>query len=168
MFSIKDHKNFARTGFSVEDINMWLKAEWTTEKRRVRATLVMKYFDSNARKAKEIVGWNVDSIKKGIREIEKWKADEDQRKWGNRKRWEDKIEWLWESIKKIVEPHTQTDPTFKTKMLYVKVTIPKVREKLEEEWYSWDNIPSERSLYYILRRLWYSIKKVQKSKPKKK
>jgi len=168
MYSIKDHKKFIKWWFSVEDMNNAMKGKTSAEKRRTKWEIAIKYFDGKARKTNAFTGWNVGCVQKGIDEIKTWKVYEDQRKWGNNKRWEDKVPWLRKSIEKIVEPHAQIDPTFKTAMAYVKITVPKIREILKEEWYNWENLPSERSLYGIVNRLWYSTKKVQKKKPIKK
>lgn len=76
---------------------------------------------------------------------------------------------LLEDIKKIVEPISQTDPTFHTTNLYSPITAKEVHRRLIKEMnYSPESLPTIRTISNKLNQLGFKLKKVTKCKPKKK
>ena len=68
----------------------------------------------------------------------------------------------------IVGEKTQADPTLKSDRLYIKITAKEVRNRLIESGYTDDELPAVSTLGRKLNKLGYSLKRVQKVKPKKK
>jgi hypothetical protein len=85
-----------------------------------------------------------------------------------RKPWEELHPHLAIDIRRIVEPHTQTDPELKTDRLYTNMSAAEVRAALEDMGHTGDELPSERTLRDILNRMNYRLKRIQKGKPLKK
>jgi len=87
---------------------------------------------------------------------------------GNKKT-EEKIPKLAEDIRSIVEPKSQADPHFQTTFAYTRITAKTVRQALIDEMgYTNDELPCENTIGYILNRLDYRFKRIQKTKPLKK
>ena len=79
------------------------------------------------------------------------------------KKAEEKLPHLLDDIKEIAEPNTQTDPTFRTTQLYVRLTAAEVRKRLiVEKGYSDDELPTVRTINTKLNQLGFSLKKVLK------
>ena len=75
---------------------------------------------------------------------------------------------LEEDIKSIVDKESQIDPSFKTNRCYVKVSAPYIRKELVmKNSYEMEDFCT-RTLNNILNRLGYTLKKVEKVKPRKK
>ena len=75
---------------------------------------------------------------------------------------------LLADIKAIAEAESQTDPTFKTTRLYMRLSAAAVRKQLIEQKYSDEELPCEETIRTKLNDLGYHLKKVKKSKPIKK
>lgn len=72
-------------------------------------------------------------------------------------------------IKELIEPETQVDPQFKSKLKYVRITAKKIRRLLiDMKGYSSKELPKSRTINNLLNRLGYTLKRVQKIKPLKK
>lgn len=74
---------------------------------------------------------------------------------------------MLEDIKKIVEPISQADPTFRTTQLYTPLTAEEVHKRLKRE-KGYKELPTERTINTKLNDLGYHPQKVAKSKPLKK
>jgi len=76
---------------------------------------------------------------------------------------------LLEDIEDIVDPQSQTDPSFQTRRLYTRLSAAKVRKQLiEQKEYTDEELPSRQTIDTKLRDLNYYPTRVTKSKPKKK
>jgi hypothetical protein len=74
-------------------------------------------------------------------------------------------------IHAIIEPDSQADPKFQTPLAYTRVTAKAVREQLLAEAAATPAqaaVPAERTLYDILNRLGFCLRRVRKTKPQKK
>ena len=67
-----------------------------------------------------------------------------------------------------MEPHSHADPELKSSRRYSNLSAKEVRDALIVRGYSWDVVPSERTMRDILNRMNYRLKRVQKGKPLKK
>jgi hypothetical protein len=86
-----------------------------------------------------------------------------------RKLAEEHLPNLLEDIKAIAEAESQTDPTFKTIRLYIRLSAAEVRKQLiEQKGYSDEELPCEETIRTKLNKLGYYPKKVRKSQPLKK
>ena len=74
--------------------------------------------------------WNHETIKKGKQELETGEAIVDKFSDRGRKPVEKELPNLLNDIKSIVDEEAQTDPTFKTTELFIKITSKEVRNQL--------------------------------------
>ena len=113
------------------------------------------------------LGWNRGTIGKGKRELKEGPIADNFSARG-RKKAEEILPNLFNDIKMIVEPESQTDPSFHSSRVYTRLSAPEVRKRLLERGYTERELPSERTINTKLNDLKYNLKKVQKTKPKKK
>ena len=73
-----------------------------------------------------------------------------------------------ETIKKIVDGASQTDPQFKSTRLYTRLSPQVVRNELVKRGYEASNLPCKETIGNVMKRLGYKRRKVAKTKPKKK
>ena len=75
---------------------------------------------------------------------------------------------LDEDIKDIVDGQSQTDPQFRTKRLYTRLSAAEVRRQLiVQKHYEDSKLPTARTIADKLDDLGYRPAKVQKTRPKK-
>ena len=114
------------------------------------------------------LGWNRATIRKGESELATGRDIEDRFSDRGRKLAEDHLPELLMDIVWIVEPCTQTDPTFRSTRVYTPLTAEEILKRLEKEGYRKSQLPCERTIRNKLEFLDYSLKKVAKCKPVKK
>ncbi len=121
------------------------------------------------RRAEKELGWSRPTIIKGAKELDSGFDCIDNYSGRGRKRIEEKFPNLLDDIKEIVEPTSQSDPTFRTTQLYSPLTAGEVWRRLrEDKKYSLEQLPTVRTIHNKLNQLGYSLKKVSKTEPKKK
>lgn len=119
--------------------------------------------------AEKHLGWSRPTIRKGLLELESGKNIVDRFNERGRKRIEEKLPDLLAHIRAIVEPVSQTDPTFRSTRVYIPLTAKSVRDKLISEFSYTDNqLPSVRTISSKLAQLNYHPQKVAKCRPLKK
>jgi hypothetical protein len=138
-------------------------------RRIFKAKVVKALGQGGQRRVEEELGWDQGTIRKGLTELEGGFASLDQfRKRGRKPA---TVHWphLGEALKAMAEAVSQTDPTFQTTRLYIRLSAAEVRKQLiERKGYRDDELPSEETIRLKLNELGYSLKKVKKSQPKKK
>jgi hypothetical protein len=77
--------------------------------------------------AERYLGWNRKTIRKGIQERESGQPIEERFHERGRKKVEEHLPLLLQDIREIVEPHSQTDPTFRSTRVYTPLTAEEVR-----------------------------------------
>lgn len=118
--------------------------------------------------AERVLGWNRGTIRKGQRERDAGEAIVDRFSARGRKRIEEHLPSLLNDIRNIVEPNTQTDPTFRSTRIYTPLTAAEVRKRLIKQCgYSNRELPSVRTIRSKLNDLDYKVRKVRKCKPLK-
>ena len=138
------------------------------ERRMFMAKVVMIIGFGGKYKAQRHLGWNRGTISKGIKELESGIVCIDNYSSRGRKRSETLIPDLLNDIRDIVTPLCQTDPTFRSTNLYSPITASEVRRRLiDEKGYDDTALPKVRTILNKLNELGYTLKKVQKLKPKK-
>lgn len=139
------------------------------ERRQFMARVVSLLGRGGQLRAEKELGWDRKTIIKGMRELKSGIICIDNFSARGRKPVEAHLPDLLEDIKLIVNPVSQTDPTFRTTDLYSPITAQEVRRRLiEEKGYSPDKIPARRTISDKLNQLGIKLKKVTKCKPKKK
>ena len=79
--------------------------------------------------AEKELRWNRGTIRKGMKELISSQEIIDAHHRSGRKPIEEKLPFLLKDIKEIVEPHSQTDPSFKSTRLYTRISAATVRHQ---------------------------------------
>jgi hypothetical protein len=117
--------------------------------------------------AERELGWNRGTIRKATRELDTGQVIEDNVSARGRKPAEHHLRHLLEDIESIVEQQSQTDPTFRTRRLYTRLSAAEVRGQLLEQ-KGYREVPSQETIRVKLNKLGYKLRPVRKSLPKKK
>jgi hypothetical protein len=144
------------------------------KRRQFQAETALKYCQGNPRKAERVFGWGRDAVNTGLNELRTGMRCVDNVHARGRKKTEEKHPRIAAQIHALVEPDTQADPKFQTPLAFTRVTAKAVREHLasvateeKEQDGQPPHVPAERSVYRILNRLGYRLRRVRKTKPKK-
>lgn len=138
-------------------------------RRIFKAKVVKALGQGGQRQVEEELGWNRGTIRKGLTELAGGFAYLDQ--FSKRGRKPITVHWptLGDDLQAIAEAVSQTDPTFQTTRLYLRLSAAEVRKQLiEQKGYREEEAPSEETIRLKLNEGGYSLKKVKKSQPKKK
>lgn len=151
---------------------IWLietaKALRGNERRVFMARTVRELGDGGQRMAERELGWNRGTIRKGEHELESGVAYEDNFSARGRKPSEVHLPTLLNDIRDIVDSQSQTDPQFRNKRLYCRLSAGEVRRQLmDQKGYSDDELPAEQTINSKMNQLGYFAKKVAKSQPQK-
>jgi biotin operon repressor len=110
-----------------------------------------------------------NTIRKGVQELESGVAIGDKFHERGRFLAEEKLPDLLVDIKAIVDAQSQTDPSFKTEMLYTRLTVKEIRKQLiPEKGYTSEELPTHQTINSKVNQLGYTLRKVKKAKPFKK
>lgn len=137
-----------------------------SERRHFMAQVVKGLGKGGQRQAESELGWHRGTIRKGMRELESGVRCHDNYAGRGRKPAEYHLPQLLDDIKAIAEAESQTDPTFKTTRLYIRLSAVQVRKQLiEQKGYSDEQLPSAETIRTKLNELGYHLKKVKKVNP---
>ena len=137
--------------------------------RIFKAKVVQALGQGGQRQAEEELGWNRGTIRKGQAEMKGNFAYLDNFRLRGRKAAEYHLPNLLNDIEAIAEAASQTDPTFQTTQLYIRLSAAEVRKQLlDQKGYTDEELPGEDTIGHKLNQLGYSLKKVKKSRPLKK
>jgi hypothetical protein len=121
-----------------------------------------------ASRAERELGWNRKTIRKGKHEVESGIICLDAFRVRGRKLAEELLPNVLEDIRAIVDGQSQTDPQFKTKRLYTRLSAPEVRRQLSSQKGSCEEeLPTATTIATKHNRLGYYPTKVATSKPQK-
>ena len=138
-------------------------------RRQFQAEMTIKYCRSKPRCAECVFGWGRDAVNTGLNELRTGIRCVENYSTRGRPKSEAKSPELVPAIHALVEPKTQADPKFQTPLAYTRITAKAVRERLVAiAAGSARQVPAERTVYDILNRLGYRLRRVQKTKPQKK
>lgn len=139
------------------------------KRRAYQADIARTYFQGSARKAEREMGWGRESVQKGLKEAESGIRCHDNYQGRGRRRTEDNISGLKDDVIALAELQTQADPAMKSALTYTRLTGAATRKALiEEKGYRDEDLPTADTFGRLLNRLGYNLKRVLKSKPRKK
>lgn len=140
-----------------------------SDKRLFMARVVKSMGRGGQSYAKRELGWHRGLVSKGTVELETGVVFIDNFAGRGRKKSEVHFPNLLEDIREIADSYSQTDPTFQTTKLYMRLGAPAVRQRLiDEKGYEDETMPCVETINNKLNELGYRLKKVQKTKPQKK
>ena len=138
-------------------------------RRIFMAEIVKAYGQGGQRWAERELGWNRGTIRKGMEELEGRFGYMDQFSARGRKRVEERLPNLLADIEAIADQFSQTDPTFKTTRLYIRLSAKAIRQQLiKQKGYSDAELPTSETIRVKLNQLDYHPRRVQKTRPLKK
>jgi hypothetical protein len=133
------------------------------QKRLYMARVVKALGRGGQAYASQELGWDRNTIRKGQRELETGFRCVDNYQARGRKRTEERLPNLIEDIRAIAEQHSQTDPTFQSTRLYLRLSASSVRQALiKQKGYSDEQLPSAETIRDRLNELGYRLKRVKK------
>jgi len=113
--------------------------------------------------ASQAFGWDRNTIRKGTRELETGFMCYDNYAARGRQRAEERLPQLLNDLRAIADQHSQADPKFQSRRLYLRLSAASVRQQLiEQKGYTDDQLPSEEVIRQRLNELGYSLKRVKK------
>ena len=135
--------------------------------RRVFMARVAKLLGGQRRAARAL-GWQRETIAKGMVELESGVAIKDNFAARGRQKAEEKLPNLLTDIRGIVDGQSQTDPSFESTRLYTRLSAAQVRQQLiVQKGYIEADLPSEETIRVKLNALGYRLRSVRKSVPQK-
>jgi len=137
-------------------------------RRQFQAETAVKYCQGNPRRAEQVFGWGRDAVNTGLNELRTGIRCVDDFSTRGRRKTEEQQPELVRKIHALVDSHSQADPKFQTPLAYTRMTAKAVRERLVANAAEKDrHVPAERTVYDILNRLGYRLRRVRKTKPQK-
>ena len=138
------------------------------DRRRFLARTVKELGPGGQRLAERALGWNRQTIRKGLRELERGVICLDAFALRRRKRAEEHLPTLLRDIQAIVDGQSQADPDFRSDRLYTRLSAHEVRTQLVvQQGYTDDELPTTRTISTKLRDLGYYPHQVAKTQPPK-
>jgi hypothetical protein len=124
------------------------------ERRRFMARTVRELGAGGQSLAERELGWNRQTLRKALLELERGIHCLDAFALRRRKCAEDHLPALLDDIKALVDAQSQTDPAFRTNRLYTRFTAAEVRRQLiAQKGYTNEQLPTERTIATKLRAL---------------
>jgi transposase len=137
-------------------------------RRQFQAEMAIKYCQGNPRRAEQVFGWGRDAVNTGLNELRTGIRCADAFSTRGRRKTEEQQPELVREIHALVDSHSQADPKFQTPLAYTRMTAKAVHERLAANTSEKDrHVPAERTVYDILNRLGYRLRRVRKTKPQK-
>ena len=138
------------------------------ERRLFMARTTQSLGDGGQRRAETDFGWSRVTIRKGMHELRSGITCCDALSLRGRARSEEKLPNLLNDIRDIAKSFSQTDPQFRNRRLYTRLTAEELRRQLiEQKGYQAVELPTPRTLRTKLNDLGFHLTKVAKCKPKK-
>jgi hypothetical protein len=136
-------------------------------RRAFQAEVARDYCKGSARIAERTFGWSRTAVQKGLTEQETGTIIADKERSG-RPPYSKQLPDLQNDIRLFVDPHSQTHPTFENTFRYTRMTAPAVISALvREKGYAKKSLPAESTMRALLNKMNYRLRRVQKTKPKK-
>ena len=136
-------------------------------RRAFQAEVTRDYCKGSPRIAERTFGWSRVAVQKGLTEQETGDIIADQERSG-RPSYSQRLPNLQDDIRSLVDPNSQTHPTFENTFRYTRITATAVIETLVQvKGYVQDELPAESTMRALLNKMNYRLRRVQKTKPKK-
>ena len=136
-------------------------------RRAFQSQVVLDHCNGNTHHAKLFFGWSEPALRKGLHERATGEIIADAPRSG-RKSYSEKLPNLQDDIRSLVDPNTCTHPTFDNTFRYTRMTAKAVLEGLVQlKGYTKEELPAESTMRELLNKMGYRLRRVQKTKPKK-
>lgn len=143
-----------------------VKALVGAEKRLYMARVAQTLGPGSHRRLQRELGWSRDALRKGTHELASGFRCVDDYAARGRKRAEEHLPQLLDDIRTIAEQHSQTDPSFQSTRLYLRLSAATVRAQLRTHYdYDAATLPSTEIIRQRLNELGYTLRAVKKVNP---
>ena len=143
-----------------------VKALTGAEKRLYMARVAQTLGPRSHRRLQRELGWSREALRKGTHELESGFRCVDDYAARGRKRAEAHWPRLRDDLRTIAEQHSQTDPSFQSTRLYLRLSAAAVREQLRTQYkYDATTLPSAEVIRQRLNDLGYTLRAVKKVNP---
>ena len=137
-------------------------------RRRAMGDVTIVLLDGKRRVAENVFGWNRRAIEVGIHEYQTGIACVNDISSRVKPKTEDKYPKLLAEIQSIMEPHSESESSLRTTLLYTHLTAKTVHEALVQKGWPTQSLPSVRTISNLLNRQDYRLRTVAKTKVQKK
>ena len=137
------------------------------KRREFQAEMTVKYCNSSSRIAEDLFGWRRTTVETGLGELRTGIRCIDNTVARGRKKSEVLLPQLEQRIRELAESKAQVDPKFHTSLTYTRITAQRVRDELLKDQALADSVPNRQTIGAMLNRFGFSLKRVQKTRPKK-
>ena len=125
--------------------------EWPA-RRRAMGDVTMTLLDGKRRVAEDVFGWNRGAVELGVHECQTGIACVSDITARAKPKTEDKYPKLLAEIQAIMEPHSESESSLRTTLLYTNMTAKTVREALVQKGWPEQTLPSVRTISNLLNR----------------
>lgn len=155
-------------GIVIETIKSAARKLTGPDRRAFQAEATRDYCKGSPRIAERTFGWNRSAVQRGLDEMESGEVIPNGKRTG-RPGFSQQLPNLQDDIRSLVDPNSQTHPTFENTFRYTRMTAKAVIEALvREKEYEIDELPAESTMRRLLNNMNYRLRRVQKTKPQKK
>ena len=137
-------------------------------RRRAMGDVAAVLLDGKPRAAEKEFGWSRRAVEIGIHEFRTGIACVNDISNRVKPKTEDKHPELLAEIQAIMEPHSESESSLRTTLLYTNMTAKTVRDALVEKGWSTQSLPTARTISNLLNRQEYRLRTVAKAKVQKK
>ena len=166
-----EDKHLARNGVSTEMVDLIGRLveliPWPA-RRCAMGDVTVVLLDGKQRVAENVFGWNRRAIEVGIHEYQTGITCINDISTRVKPKTEDKHPELLAEIQAIMAPHSQSQSSLRTTLLYTDMTAKTVHEALVQKGWATQSLPSVRTLSNLLNRQDYRLRTVAKTKVQKK
>jgi hypothetical protein len=114
------------------------------------------------------LGWNRETIRKGMHELRTGMTCVDAFSARRRKPAEEHLPRLLDDIRSIADGQSQADPKFQTKRLFTRISAAEIRRQLiATKGYTDAELPTQQTINKKLNMLGFRLTKVAKCRPQK-
>ena len=160
-----------RNGISTEVVDLISRLvdliPWPA-RRYAMGDVTLSLLDGKHRVAEDVFGWGRSIVEVGINEFQTGISCMNDIRKRRKPKTEEKYPELLAEIRRIMEPHSETESHLRTTLLYTNMTAKAVYDALIEKGWSAGSLPTVRTISNILVRHDYRLRTVAKTKVQKK
>jgi hypothetical protein len=153
----------------IDDLKLAASKMLGAERRAFQAEMALKYCGGCARQAETLFGWSRRAVELGLHEK---RTDivclSAQSAFAGDKLWEEKHADVADALWALAQAHGQQDPSFRTPLLFTRLTAKEALEQLRAQGFAEEVLPSPSTMAEVLNRNGYRLRPVVKAKPQKK
>jgi transposase len=152
---------------TIDSIRSASKKLTSFKRRQFQAEMAVKYCNGSSRVAEDVFGWRRTTVETGLGELRSgiWCCDNTKAR--GRKKTEVIQPRMEQRIRELAESNAQVDPKFQTTLTFTRITAKRVRDELLKDKDLAESVPNRQTIGVMLNRFGFSLKRVQKTRPKK-